>query len=206
MSEIPNAVKSSIRSTPKPYAYASIYDYGLSKGVVYLESAGGPHDVGRAVCVEEKELPWSVDSHLYKSVDFSGYPECDNDLDGYDKRRAFRRMPVYHRAYPAAGYCAQLEDKWYFPKLEELVTFCPYFKDVNNALISNHYEPFKLNQMYWSVTEDPDDAVYGAKDPRYAFGCIFREHPVTKEIYCEVKQCLKTEKGLVRPFLFFGLS
>ena len=205
--DIIKAIKSSpsFQSSVKPvYVYGSIYDFGKAKGLVFSETGGGPGNVGNAIGVDEKELPWSVDSELYDSVDFSGYASADYDLDGFDKRRAFRRMPIYHEAYPAAGYCAKLEDKWYLPKLDQLTCLCSHFDEINEILISHGYEPLKLDRMYWSVTEDPDNPDYGTKDPRYAFGCVYKRGN-SGQIYYEVKQCLKTEKGLVRPFLFFGL-
>ena len=198
-----HSIKPHLPSSSMAYKYGSVYDFGKAKGIVFL-SGGGPGDLGRAIGVEEKSLPWCLDSTLFDSVDFSAYPYYDDDLDGYDKRRAFRCMPMYHETYPAAGYCAKLEDKWYLPKLTELIAYCDYFDKINNILLEKGYEPLKLDQMYWSVTEKEDvDGTYPF-DPHYAYGCIFRRDAWGGVKY-EIKRCLKTEKGLVRPFLFFGL-
>ena len=198
---IVHAIKPSLPPATTSYYYGHVYQFGKAMGVVYHGDKG---DMGRVIGVEDKFLPWCLGSSLFTSVSFEDYSFFDDDLDGFDKRRAFRKMPIYQKAYPAVGYCAELEDKWYLPKLTELMCYCDYFDDINNILSANGYQPLKLDHMYWSVTEDADIDEQFVKDPLYAFGCVYRRDSRGK-VYCEVKRCLKTEKGLVRPFLYFGL-
>lgn len=171
------------------YNPGDIYRFGNAEGLVFLGDT-----LGRAVCVDEHELQWCVESKLYDSQNL----ELDEeDLDGYIHRRPFKKYPVYARTFPAAGACAMMASHWFLPGILELEAYAEYWDMINDVLMRNGHSPLEVNEFYWSATEMADASAF-------AWGCVFKKTS-SGRIVAERECRKKTEKGHVRMMLFFGL-
>ena len=134
------------------YKVGDYYNENGKRGVVFWVDSSGKH--GKIVSLAESiELQWSSDADEQKRL-----IGADDENDGANNMAVVKQIADWETKYPAFKWCADLDEGWYLPAIEELKLFTldTSVHDAVNQTLASKGEKLANkgdSHWYWSSTE-----------------------------------------------------
>ena len=142
---------------PKPaektWKVGDYYNVGGKEGVVFWVDATGKH--GKIVSMDQTELQWCTDDEYHKGV--TGI--ATDRSNGMNNLRSVMKIAGWKDKYPAFAWCADHDDGWYLPAIDELKDLL--LNDEVHAKVNRRLKrkggsvmySMEYINCYWSSTE-----------------------------------------------------